>query len=201
VKLHVFLPATFRLFLSAAALSSAAPAFAGPTYFDFKTGFGDEIVINRGWLGTKHTLVKDRLGDKYESKKGLLGNKEFSAGVLGNSFTKKKGILGRKEYQAKTLLGDSVTYKKGWFVKRASVDASGISGLLEQGINNLKGTLLTPTQQNSGMGYDPNLQGLWQPGSKTAADPQGLDAVNQRFDASQPLDAWPGTPSGNGTSP
>ena len=183
------------LFFSALALGSAAPALAGPTYFDFKTGFGDEIVINRGWLGTKHTLVKDRLGDKYESKKGLLGNKEFSAGVLGNSFTKKKGVLGRKEYQVKSLLGDSVSYKKGWFVRRANVDASGISGLLGQGINSLKGTMLTPTQPNPGMGYDPTMPGA-QPGFTAADTPQGPRLVDpSAFDGGGQLDASQGAPS------
>lgn len=171
------------LFLSALSLSSVAPASAGPTYFDFKTGYGDEIVINKGWLGTKHTLVKDRIGDKYENKKGLLGNKEFSAGILGNSFTKKKSILGRKEYKVQSLLGDSISYKKGWFVRRADVDATGISSLIGQGINTLKGTMLTPQQVPGMGGFDPNM-----PGAQFGFDPQALDpSAAQNLDPSQIL--------------
>jgi|AGTN01.2.fsa_nt_gi hypothetical protein len=175
------------LFLSALSLGSVAPAQAGPSYFDFKTGFGDEIVINKGWLGTKHTLVKDRIGDKYENKKGLLGNKEFSAGILGNSVTKKRSILGRKEYKVQSMLGDSISYKKGWFVRRADVDATGISSLIGQGIHTLKGSMLSP-QQIPGMGgFDPNMQA---PGVQPGFDPQGqaLDpSAAQSLDANQAL--------------
>lgn len=183
------------MFLSALSLGSVAPASAGPSYFDFKTGFGDEIVVKRGWLGSKETVVKDRIGDKYVNKKGLLGNTEFTAGILGNSYTKKKGVFGRREVQVKSLLGDSITYKKGWFTRRADVDATGISSLIGQGINTLKGTMLSP-QQIPGIGFDPNIQGL-----QSGLDPQGQAPLSPSaagtFDPSQ---AFPDATQGAGSS-
>lgn len=101
--------------------------------FTFKTGAGEEITYKRGWFGRETKVVKDRIGDKYESKKGLFGGKETNVSLLGNQVKRKKGWFGKDEIEASTILGDSIKSKKGWFGRReTTVDVRGVSSLVKQ---------------------------------------------------------------------
>jgi hypothetical protein len=98
----------------------------------FKTGKGEEVTIKNGFFGGKKKVVKDRFGNKYESKKGWFGTRETDASVLGNSFQRKKGILGGSDISGSTIFGDTIRTKKGIFGRRTTeVDVSGITGLVE----------------------------------------------------------------------
>lgn len=117
-------------------VAPAAQAFDSSNW-SIKTGFGDEITIKNGILGNKKTVVKDRLGDKYETSKGLFGNTKNEVNLLGNSYSKKKGIFGTRETEMKTVLGDSIKTKKGWLFGRRTtqIDASGLTNLLGTAIS------------------------------------------------------------------
>lgn len=119
-------------------VAPAAQAFNfDSSNWSIKTGFGDEITIKNGILGDKKTVVKDRLGDKYETSKGLFGNTKKEVNLLGNSYSKKKGIFGTRETEMKTILGDSIKTKKGWLLGRRTtqIDASGLTNLLGTAIS------------------------------------------------------------------
>lgn len=110
--------------------------FAWPSKFSLQTGSGDEITIKKGWFGSEKKVVKDRLGDGFEQSEGIFGNKSTKVGVLGNSYSKKKGIFGTKETEVTTIFGDSLKTKKGWFGRSTTVNASGITGLIDATIHN-----------------------------------------------------------------
>jgi hypothetical protein len=127
-------------------LCLAPAAQADTSNWNIKSGFGDEITIKNGILGNKKRVVKDRLGDKYETSKGLFGNTSTEVNLLGNSYSKKKGIFGTRQTEVKSLLGDSIKTKKGWFGRRTTtVDASGMTSLLGSAISRAtKKPLLPP---------------------------------------------------------
>lgn len=107
-------------------------ALALPQNFEFRDGQGEEIKIENGWFGRKKKVIKDRMGNKYESKKGLLGGTSTEASVMGNSIKRKKGIFGRTELEGSTIFGDKITTKKGLFGGRTtSVDVSGSAAMIK----------------------------------------------------------------------
>lgn len=171
--------------------SNVTAAQAQVSNWNIKTGFGDEITIKNGIFGNKTKVVKDRLGNKYESKKGILGNTETGVSLLGNSYSKKKGLFGTKETEVTSILGDSIKTKKGWFGRRSTtIDASGVSNLIGSAIQGAK-------KKASGVGLVPDVSSFGSqssiPGSPVSVDstiggapplPVGLDAQP----LAQPLD-------------
>jgi hypothetical protein len=116
-------------------LSNSLPALAWPINLTVTSGEGEEATYKRGLLGNKRTTVKDRLGDKFETKRGIFGiSKDDELGVLGNGAKFHKGILGNTETDVHTMFGDSVKYKKnvfGW--RRANIDLHGMTSVMDQG--------------------------------------------------------------------
>lgn len=151
-----------------------------------KTGSGDEITIKNGLFGNKTRVVKDRLGDKYVSKRGLLGNTDNEIGILGNSYSKKKGIFGTKETEVTTLFGDSLKTKKNIFGYRSTqINAGGISSLVSSAIQGMRTKPMVPL-------HDPNLGANPPIGTQgtglsplTTPGEAPLDAVPQSLDAQQ----------------
>jgi hypothetical protein len=116
------------------AWASSLPVLSWPVSLSVTSGDGDEATYKRGLLGNKRTTVKDRMGDKFETKRGVFGlTKDEELGVLGNGGKYHKGILGNSETDVHTMFGDSVKYKKnifGW--RRATVDLHGLSSAMDQ---------------------------------------------------------------------
>lgn len=151
---------TYRL-LSAAALvitiaSTSPVAYAARNDFTIKTGGGEELTIKNGLFGGKQKVVKDRFGDKYESKKGWFGTKQSKVSVLGNHLETKKGLLGSSEVEATSILGDKVTTKKGWFGRRkTTVELAGVSSMIGQLFKRKPPTLSVPQSQMPGNAQAP----------------------------------------------
>lgn len=117
--------------LCLASLSFPA-AMALPQNFEFRDGQGEEIKIENGWFGRKKKVVKDRMGNKFESKRGLFGSSSTEASVMGNSIRRKKGLLGTSNIEGSTIFGDKVTTRKGLFGRRTtSVDVSGSAAMIK----------------------------------------------------------------------
>lgn len=113
-----------------AGMVAAQPSFALGNNLTITNG-KEEYSVKKGIFGGKKKVVKDRFGDKYESRKGWFGTGETTAQVLGNGYTKKKGLFGSST-TGSTILGDSITTKKGMFGNRTTqVDMSGITGLVQ----------------------------------------------------------------------
>lgn len=111
---------------------SIPAAEALPQNFEFRDGQGEEIKIESGWFGRKKKVVKDRMGNKFESKNGLFGSSSTEASVMGNSIKRKKGLFGTSNIEGSTIFGDKVTTKKGLFGRRTtSVDVSGSAAVLK----------------------------------------------------------------------
>lgn len=141
------------------------------------TGSGDEITIKNGLFGSKTRVVKDRLGDKYVSKRGLFGNTEKEIGVFGNSYKKKKGIFGGRETEVTTIFGDSLKTKKNLFGYRSTqIDAGGVTSLVSSAIQGLRAKPMPPL-------HDPGF-GTQGTGLSPLTTPQEvpLDAVPQSLD-------------------
>ncbi len=173
--------------------SQSAHAFdlSGWGNTSLKTGSGDEITIKNGLFGNKTRVVKDRLGDKYVSKRGLLGNTDNEIGVFGNSYSKKRGIFGTKETEVKTLFGDSLKTKKNIFGYRTTqVDASGLNSLVSAAIQGMRAKPMPPLHDSSLGAIPPigtqgtGLSPLTTPGEVP------LDAVPQSLDAQQPAQGF-----------
>lgn len=166
-------------------VASTTPALARGNDLVLKTGKGEELVIKNGFFGGKEKVVKDRFGNKYESKKGWFGTKKTDATVLGNSYQSKKGLFGGTDVQASTILGDSVRTKKGIFGRRTTeVDVSGVTGLVEGFINKR----MAP--RNTGL----SALGGTQPGTPGSLSP------NQNFDLDS-FDLNKGLPQDFGQAP
>lgn len=126
------------------AASTATPVLARGNDLIFTTGKGEEVQIRNGWFGRKTKVVKDRLGNKYESKTGLFGSKDTQVSVLGNSYKQKKGLFGGSDIQGSTIFGDRVTTKKGIFGRRTTtIDASGVTSLVQSLLKDKDGQPLT----------------------------------------------------------
>ncbi len=102
-----------------------------PGNLTIKSGSGEEITYKKGMFGKKQVLVKDRIGNKYEKKKGMLGGRSKEVSVLGNQYKSSHSVLGDKA-EGRSFFGDTVTVKKGMFGRRSTeVDLSGISGVVK----------------------------------------------------------------------
>jgi hypothetical protein len=111
-------------------LFGGAAVYAGNDW-TIKDGKGEEFSIKHGWFGKKQLKVQDRLGNKLESKKGLLGGKETQVEILGNQYKHKKGLWGGSQIEGRSILGDKITTKKGWFGRRkTTVEVSGVSAAI-----------------------------------------------------------------------
>lgn len=177
------------LLILALGLVSANPALARGNDITFKTGKGEEFTIKNGFFGSKKKVVKDRFGNKYESKKGWFGTRETDASVLGNSFQRKKGLLGGTDISGSTILGDSIRTKKGIFGRRTTeVDMSGITNLVQ-------GFIESKTSGGSG------LSGLGLGKGKLGAKSNGTGvAPDANFDLSS-FDLNSGLPKDFGQGP
>lgn len=89
----------------------ASPSFALGNNLSITNG-KEEFTIKKGLFGSKKKVIKDRFGDKYESKQGWFGTSQSSAAVLGNGYTRKKGLFGTSEITGSTMLGDTIKTKK-----------------------------------------------------------------------------------------
>lgn len=151
---------TYRL-LSAAALviaiaSNSPLAYAQGGDFSIKSGGGEELTIKNGLFGGQQKVVKDRFGDKYETKKGWFGTKQSKVSVLGNHVQTKKGLLGSSEVEATSILGDKITTKKGWFGRRkTTVELGGVSSMIGQLIKRKAPTLSVPQSQMPANAQEP----------------------------------------------
>ena len=135
------------------------PVLAWPISLTVSSGEGDEATYKQGLLGNKRTTVKDRMGDKYETKRGIFGlTKDEEVGLLGNGAKYHKGILGNSETDAHTMFGDSVKYKKNVFGWRSGkVDLHGVSEALDRAF---KPTMPLQKEPIASPGYAPNDNGL-----------------------------------------
>jgi len=170
-------------------LSLAPAANADTSNWNIKTGFGDEITIKNGIFGNKKRVVKDRLGDKYETSRGLFGGTNTEVNLLGNSYSKKKGVFGTRETEVKSILGDSIKTKKGWFGRRTTtVDASGVTSLIGSAIGRATKKPVPPSMPG---GFAPDVSTF---GSQSAIDglspamptDTGLNASPQALDEGLP---------------
>ncbi|HEY9776894.1 MAG TPA: hypothetical protein V6C81_24230 [Planktothrix sp.] len=148
-------------------IGSAAAALAHdddrPGSLDIRSGYGEEIYLKHGLLGNKETAVKDRLGDEYVNKKGILGGEDKSVNVFGNGYEKHRGIfgLGGTKVEAQTMLGDKMYSHKTFFglgPRQTTVDLSGVSsvaqgliGKLHQQVLMPDGNMMAPGMMSPGM--------------------------------------------------
>jgi hypothetical protein len=177
--------------LAAALLGSASVALADDDHHhwgstDIRTGFGEEIYVNHGLFGTHETVMKDRLGDQYVKKHGLLGTKDEGVSIFGNGYEKHKGLIGGTQAEAHDILGDRVISKKtflGLGPRKTQVDLSGMGSVVQQ----VAGKVFTRTQMPGGfpMGApDLGSVGMGVPGMGAA----GMGAEGKGF---QPFAAAP----------
>lgn len=120
------------------ALVTVEPAFAQGGDIEVKSGQGEVFNIKHNLFGRQNVVARDRLGNKFEHQAGLLGDTKANVQVLGNGIEAKKGILGNKSYTASTILGDKVETKRSWFGlgrRKTTVDLSGTAGLVNQLLN------------------------------------------------------------------
>lgn len=129
----------YTTFAALAVLTIAAatvePALAQGSDIQVKSGQGEEFNIKHNLFGRKHLAAQDRLGNKIERQTGLLGDSKANVQVLGNGYEAKKGIFGNKSYKVSTVLGDKVETKRSWFGlgrRKTTVDLSGTAGLVNQ---------------------------------------------------------------------
>lgn len=136
--------------------------------WSIKTGSGDEITIKNGIFGNKSKVVKDRLGNKYESSRGLFGGTGTEVSLLGNTYSTKKGLFGTREIEAQSILGDSIKTKKGWLLGRrtTTVDARGVTGLIGAAIKGSTGKKVNPLA-GFGSGNGPDISTF---GSQSSSD-------------------------------
>jgi hypothetical protein len=151
------------LLLSLAGVVLTSPvALAQPlgSQVDVKSGFGDEVYVKHGLLGTKDTEIRDRLGDGYTNKQGLFSS-DKGINVLGNSYTKHKGLLSGTTVEARSILGDRVESRKTFFglgPRKTTVDFSGVGSVVEQllGKNFASARSMMPGMGSMGMGMGMN---------------------------------------------
>ena len=121
---------------------------------EVKSGQGEEFSVQHNLFGRKSFVAQDRLGNKVERSKGLLGNDKTDVQILGNGYETKKSILGNKSTKVTTLLGDKVETKKSWFGlgrRKTTVDLSGTAGLINSAFSKKKGaaSMLPPSDFSS----------------------------------------------------
>ena len=88
-----------------------------------------------GFFGNKKFKAQDRLGDKIEESRGILGNEHEEMQMLGNGFAYNRGIFGTKSLSGGTMLGDKFETHRMLFgigPRITRVDLSGTTGLAEQ---------------------------------------------------------------------
>lgn len=135
--------------LATALSASLSPALARDSDWTIKTGQGEEIAIRNGLFGGKSKVVKDRLGNKYETKKGFFGSNKTDVQVLGNTYKKKKGIFGSSKSETSTIFGDKVSTKKGLFGRRSTtIDLSGSANILQGFVNSKTKQAAVPATPN-----------------------------------------------------
>ncbi|MBU6452265.1 MAG: hypothetical protein KGS72_10830 [Cyanobacteria bacterium REEB67] len=102
---------------------------------DVKLGKGEEVQAKSGFFGNKKFKAQDRLGDKLEESRGILGNEHEAVQMLGNGFAYNRGIFGNKSLSGGTMLGDKFETHRMLFgigPRITKVDLSGTTGLAEQ---------------------------------------------------------------------
>ncbi|CAN5274238.1 hypothetical protein BH11CYA1_BH11CYA1_09740 [soil metagenome] len=127
--------------------SNSSPAQARSGDFEVKTGQGEEFTVQHNLFGRKSFVAQDRLGNKVERSKGLLGNDKTGVQILGNGYETKKSIFGNKSTKVSTILGDKVETKKSWFGlgrRKTTVDLSGTTSLINSALSKRKGAAGAP---------------------------------------------------------
>jgi hypothetical protein len=117
------------------ALATVEQARAQEGDIEVKSGQGEEFNIKHNLFGRQNLVLQDRLGNKIERQTGLLGDSKANVQVLGNGYEAKKGVWGNKSYKVSTVLGDKVETKRSWFGlgrRKTTVDLSGTVGLVNQ---------------------------------------------------------------------
>jgi len=136
-------------------LASAAPARGNDLVI--KDGLGEEIVINDGSFGKKTRMLKDRLGNKYEQKKGRFGGGQTEINFLGNQLKTKRGWFGDTDLEGTTILGDRITSERDWLGRRKiTIDLKGVSSLVKSFVNSSGQKRLPELKEPSG-GGEPGL--------------------------------------------
>lgn len=118
-------------------LIAHAPAALAGGDFEVKTGQGESFEIKHNLFGKKSFSAQDRLGNKIENKKGLLGNGKTDVSLLGNEFQREKGLLGGKSTRVSTMFGDEIQTKRSWFGlgrRKTKINLSGTAGLINQAL-------------------------------------------------------------------
>jgi hypothetical protein len=121
-----------------------APGASADGDFEVKTGQGESFSIQHNLFGGKSYSAQDRLGNKIENKKGLLGNSKVDVSLLGNEYQRDKGILGGKSTRVSTMLGDEFQTKRSWFGlgrRKTTVNLSGTTNLINQALSRRKSDL------------------------------------------------------------
>ncbi|HEY9791629.1 MAG TPA: hypothetical protein V6D22_14595 [Candidatus Obscuribacterales bacterium] len=123
--------------------TTMAPALARGNDLIINDGFGEQVQVRHGFFGRDTKVVKDRLGDGFAEKRGLLGTQEKDVNVLGNSFRSSKGILGGTNLQGSDIFGDRMQTKRGIFGRRTTyVDVSGGASVVRNLWDQNKGKIL-----------------------------------------------------------
>jgi hypothetical protein len=117
--------------------SGQLSASASPLKLTVTSGEGESATYKRGLLGDKKTEIEDRIGDKFEQKRGIFGlTKDTQVGVLGSNVRYHKGILGNSAFDAQSWLGDKIKYRRnafGW--RNANINLSGSAGFVSKLFN------------------------------------------------------------------
>jgi hypothetical protein len=154
--------------MAALALLSPMASADVPRSLDIKSGFGEELYVKHGLLGTKDTEMKDRLGDSFKDKHGILSS-DHDLNVLGNSYSKHHGLLSGNSVEMRSILGDRIESKKTFFglgPRKTTVDLSGVSSIVQQiAGKNLASMRMTMPGMGTGMGIGPGVGSTTLPGS------------------------------------
>lgn len=110
----------------------SSSVYARGNDFAISDGQGEMLQVKNPLFGKKVRVVKDRLGDGFAQRQGILGGSDSEYSVLGNKVQKHKGILGNSEMSGSTIFGDRIVSRKGIFGRRkTAVDISGSSNLIK----------------------------------------------------------------------
>lgn len=116
---------------------SQLPLQAAPHDIRITDGQGEELAIKNGWFGQKTKVVKDRFGNKFESKSGLFGRSQTNLALPGLEVKRRKGLFGGSRIEGSTMFGDKVATGRGWFGRRkTTVDVSGSANMIKSLISN-----------------------------------------------------------------
>jgi hypothetical protein len=115
-----------------ATLLPCLPVLARGNDLTISDGGGEMLQVKNPLFGRKFRLVKDRFGDGFAGKKGILGGEEIDMSLLGNQVRNHKGLLGNSQMSGSTIFGDKFISKKGIFGRRVTaVDLSGSGNLIK----------------------------------------------------------------------